>query len=138
VADDDLTWPAVERRHSPPSSDVLAERLRASAEIAASKVLASAEIASLRVTQASMLLDFRLDTMAKQVAALELAVEQSKKWRADHEAQLNEFVSIVVDLRLLIANRLWLSTTKKVIAWLGGAIIAVLLFYHTLLPLLPL
>lgn len=47
-----------------------------------------------------------------------------------HSEKSQWFYEAETDIRQLVDGSRWLTVTRKVIAWLGGAILAVLLFYH--------
>ena len=59
-----------------------------------------------------------------------------KEWQHEHETKSCTILAMQGDIARLIVGLRWLLLSVKIITWFGSATIGVLLFMHTILPLI--
>lgn len=74
-----------------------------------------------------------LALIAAQTAQIAAQIDDLRAWQVRHEAASCDLVRIAVELQDLVANRRWVRSTARVVAWVGAAILATLLFWRTIM-----
>jgi hypothetical protein len=73
-----------------------------------------------------------LSLIAAQIDQIAGKIDKIQQWQESHENQSSELLKIKDELQYLVSCRRWLRSTYMLVAWVGGAVIAITLFWHTI------
>ena len=86
------------------------------------------------------MLSTKLDSVEEQVIRtcvkldiLQDVVEKQSAWQINHDRVANELLTLKDDIKNLVEAAKWLRISRRVVALIGGSVIALFLFYDTIL-----
>lgn len=67
---------------------------------------------------------------AHEIADLKEAVDQFCQWMHDDSKKSAWFYQAEPDLRYIVETSRWMTTTKRVLAWIGGGLVGTILVWN--------
>jgi hypothetical protein len=81
-------------------------------------------------------LDHQVRVLQMRQDELLIEIARLKAWVDDDGKKSSWFYESKTDLKELIESKRWIQVTRHVIAWTAGAIIAAVVFWNTIWPLI--